>query len=186
MAKKRRPPQAATRVLRTKRIDTLPSGAFGAFDSPSFELARLNAEATAAVLRQAGASAKMVKLLKESLARDGSTLEEIARHHPTSLAELRRIHGRTFASAEAPLHIVNVVPAGGFVLSDTPFTLAITYQNGGHQPCVVASATVLWAGDPFTVEADLVEQQGDGKAAIAQKERHRAGSAAKTFATSSP
>ncbi len=166
MAKTRRRSPAGTRVLRTKRITTLPSGAFGAFDSPSFRLERLTAETPTATLRKAGASAKAAKLVKQSLAGDGLTLNQIARQSSAPLPELRRMRAISFTAAEDPLHIVDVRPADGFVLSDTPFMLAITYQNGGHQPCVVASATVLWAGDPFTVEADLVEQQGDGRAVI--------------------
>jgi hypothetical protein len=166
MAKSRRRAPAGTRVLRTRRFKTLPSDAFSPFDSPSFRLEKLAADLPVSAFRAAGASAGTAKLLKQAIRPGAMTLEQMARARPALVPELRRIRHRSFFPGEDPLHIVDVRPADGFVLSDTPFTLAITYQNGGHQPCVVASAVVLWAGEPFTVESDLVEQQGDGNAVI--------------------
>ena len=167
MVRNRRRRPAGTRLLRTKRINTSPPGAFSALDTPSFRVERLTDEMPMALFRKLGTSSATARLVKNSLT-GGPTLEQFARTHPKTIPELRRLRACSFLPPEDPLHIVDASPEGGFVLSDTPFVLAITYQNASYQPCVVASATVLWAGDPFTVEVDLIEQQGgSGKAVIA-------------------
>lgn len=148
--------RAGTQARSARRIATLPAGNFGAFDTPSFRLTRLSQAGSAAFLKRARVSPAASKLLRAAMAsRKPMSLAALARSHPRHTADFQRVYALTYGADESPLHIVQVAPRGGFVPSDLPFALEIECQNASEQPVVVASVSVLWAGEPFTVEAEF-------------------------------
>jgi len=68
------------------------------------------------------------------------------------LSDLRNLHSRVFYGGEDPVHIVDVVPRDGFIMSRRPFALEVEFQNVGKARVVVVSVVVAWAGRPFVVE----------------------------------
>jgi hypothetical protein len=158
------PREAGTRVSATARLATLPAGAFGPNDSASLRLTRLAAAGSAASLERAGVSAAAAKLLHDAFKpREPLALAALARRHPRYAADFQRVFARTYGTHESPLHIVEVSPEGGHVPSDLPFALEIEYQNASEHPVVVASVTVLWAGEPFTVETECRPAHEQGR-----------------------
>ncbi|MEP6503143.1 MAG: hypothetical protein ABJD97_07435 [Betaproteobacteria bacterium] len=145
-----------TRATGARRIATLPAGRFGASDTPSFTLSRLSEAGSAAFLKRARVSPAASKLLRAAIApRPPVALAALARSHPRHSADFQRVYAMTYGADETPLHIVDVAPRVGHVPSNLPFALEVEYQNAGEQAVVVASVTVLWAGEPFTVETEL-------------------------------
>jgi hypothetical protein len=140
-------------VTRTARLENLPVDRYSALDTPAVALVDLQRVDRSALTRDLGLSASVAKQIIEVRATSErlSPARLLARA-PRLLPQLRKVYGRVFFSGETPLHVMDVIPRDGRVMSDRPFALDVKFQNAGDAPVVIASVAVLWAGRPFVVE----------------------------------
>lgn len=153
MARRRRGARQrkVTSVIRQVKLAAAPVDRYGALDSASFSLVDLQHASQPQLRRSLG--------LRAAVARSLVTMRRAAPlTSPHQIADgrvataLARAHGRVFYAGEDPLHIVDVVPQSGFVLSQRPFALDIDFQNAGKSRVAIVSVIVNWAGHPFVVE----------------------------------
>jgi hypothetical protein len=140
-----------TTVTRHFRLPSAPAGRYGEFDSPSFALVDLQRASQTQLRRLLGlraAAARSLVAMRRTKAL--TSLHEIVDQRVATA--LAKAHGRVFYASEDPLHIVEVVPAGGFVLSQRRFTLDVDFQSAGKSRVAIVSIVVNWAGRPFVVE----------------------------------
>jgi hypothetical protein len=157
MAARRRRRKSAPAYPRTtvSRRFGLPAAAVSRYDeldTPSFELVDLQRASQSTLTRALGLNASSARSLIALRRSQPLTSPDVLADHRRLLANLLKVHGRVFYAGEDPVHIVDVVPRGGFVLSRRPFALDVEFQNAGDARVVVVSVVVQWAGRPFVVE----------------------------------
>jgi len=160
-----------TDVVRAAPLQVLPATMFGDHDTaPMALLPRAGLEAQEIVSRLK-LDPGLAAAAAERADRGSPDLGRLIRARPALLQDLRRLHSASYGPDESPLHIVGVAPDSA-VLSDTPFTLIIDYQNAGQAAVVLAAVQVSWAGEAFVVEAALSGRQREGRAEVAFDRAH--------------
>lgn len=143
---------ARTTVTKRQRLEALPADRYGALDTDSYSLVSLQRASKAVLMRDLGIKAATANVILQERKRAPVTPAALIAARPKLVGDLAKMHGRAYYADDTPLHIVDVAVQGHHVLSNRAFKLDIHFQNAGKSPVALVSVTVLWAGDPFTVE----------------------------------
>src|SRR5262245_49029026 len=119
-------PAPRTTVRRTFRLPGADVGRYDNLDTPSFTLIDLQRASQSTLTRTLGLSATRARALI-ALRRTESLRPHTLADRRQLLSDLRNLHSRVFYGGEDPVHVVDVVPRGGFIMSRRPFALEVEF-----------------------------------------------------------
>jgi hypothetical protein len=152
--------------VHTKILKARPANAYGIIDSTPYGVLDISKADRDQLMKYLHISAKVADSIINF--RKKTKIERVS-----DLRAIKGLSDRTFHQimkrivlpGDKSLHILNVSVEQDFVYSDQPFKLKIEFFNGSEKSVVIASARVIWDGEPFEVEQEI-EESMEGIASI--------------------
>jgi hypothetical protein len=154
---------------RLKELPGWPANAYGEDNSEPFARIRLEAADRALLREKLRLSAKQVRALlaadKRKRVLRPNDLQKIT---GLSRAARQTLEHRLLFDDDRNIYIDDVTVEEGYVFSDRPFRVQVQFTNPGEKPAALAAVTVSWAGQPFTVEKKLTEEEAQQGMAVVE------------------
>jgi len=169
----------STRNVKSSRTKTTinpswPANLYGAHNSQPFARIDLRGSDKASLRKHLGLNAKQVQaLLAEDKKNRFLTTADLSRVRGLSRSIVERLRHRLLLETDRGIYIDDVTAEDGYLFSNRTFRLKVQFTNRGAAAAAVASVTVLWAGDMFTVERALTSKDAENGEVTVEFDKER-------------
>ena len=152
---------------RTKITSSWPANFYGIHNSEPFAQIKLGRVDKALLQERLRLTPKQLQaLLAEDKRNNLLTRDRLKEIRGLSKTALHRLKHRLLFDDDRGIYIDDVTAEDSYVFSDRPFRLKVQFKNQGEGSAALASVTVLWSGQSFTVEKELTAEEAQQGVAI--------------------